>query len=329
MKKKLLFTALTLGATLTLNAQDVTNGLVSKYTFDNDSIQDVVGDNNGTAEFETYNIGYGGSGKCISFDGNDGSQMATISKGTIEDSIVAFDQDLSISFWFRLNNYNSGFPRNILSSRRTQTGAESGGIEFLLRASPSNTLQVSGRSISGGLTLEYNIESNTIQTNQWYFVTFTQLGSVQSLYLNGSLIGEDLTLNMAEQCNFWAVGASFRGNEAGREFNGDIDEVRFYNRALSSVEVTQLYNFDPSTADIENNILSADVSVYPNPAQDFLTISSESKVKEVQILSADGNLVLSGSNSNAIDVSMLNTGMYFVQCTLENGQKLMKKFIKN
>ena len=331
MKKQLLFLGAFLTCLTTLNAQDVTDGLVSKYTFDNDSIEDVIGVNNGIAEFETYNVGYGGTGKCISFDGYDGSQTATISKGMIDDSIVPFDQDLTISFWFKLNNYNSSQPMNVLSSRRSQTGSELGGIEFVIRKDPNNTLQVAGRSVSGGLTLEYAIESNTIQTNQWYFATFVQSGSAQSLYVNGSLVGEDLTINMAEQSSFWTIGASTHVGEAAREFDGDLDELRFYDRALSPVEVSQLYNFDPSTASLtEENV--NEFNIYPNPVKETLFLDAGNiEVNEIQILDITGKKIMVKNMSltnTSLDVSDLKKGIYFI--TLFDGKnRIQKKFIKN
>lgn len=330
MKKQLLFTALLFGATITLNAQDVTNGLVSKYTFDEDSIQDVVGTNNGTTSEVLYTTGYGGAGKSIYFDGNDGSQSATISRGLIEDSILPFDQDMTISFWFNIEELNSPNGMNILTSRRTLTGSEAGGIEFNVSGNNTNLFSVAGRTVSGGggLTNEYIIQSAVLSTNQWYFGTFTQSGTVKKLYLDGVEVGENTASNFAEQNNIWALGSSRKGSEVNREFHGGIDEVRFYNRALSAQEVTQLYNYNPSTAGLDLNTLNNAIQVYPNPAEDLITISSDKNLNNVTILSADGKTVYSGSSTKNIDISGLKKGVYILNCILENNQVVTKRIVK-
>jgi hypothetical protein len=120
----------------------------------------------------------------------------------------------------------------------------------------------------------------------------------QNLYTAGFFLGD---------VNFNTDGGSFELNSQG------VDGFLHKMSQGSSVGLD----------DLSNNLI-----IYPNPAQDFLTISGVSNAKEIKIISADGKLVHSGSNTKVIDVSMLNQGLYFMQCTLENGQKITKKFIK-
>lgn len=316
MKRTLTF-LLTLPLTFLSFAQDITNGLVSKYTFDQDSIEDVIGNNNGTAEFELYDLGYGGGGKSISFDGYDGSQSATVSRGVIEDSILPFDNDMTISFWFNIAAFNPPQTLNLLSSRRTITGSEDGGIEFGVRGNAIHTLSVAGRSTTGGLTLEYELESAVLSTNQWYFATFVQSGTTKTLYLNGANVDEDFTMNIAEQSNVWAIGASLNGGEAAREFNGKIDDIRFYNRALSSVEVTQLNNLDPFTASINENTIE-NMKLYPNPTANSFKISSEN-IEKVNVFDINGTLVEQFDPATNYSVEGLNPGIYIVNVLTSTG----------
>ena len=71
------------------------------------------------------------------------------------------------------------------------------------------------------------------------------------------------------------------------------------------------------------------VSVFPNPVMDVLQINTESNVLKYKIVSAQG-IVLKEGNAveNAVDVSSLNAGLYFIQLTLENGQEQIKRIIK-
>jgi len=69
------------------------------------------------------------------------------------------------------------------------------------------------------------------------------------------------------------------------------------------------------------------LSVYPNPATDILTISGEKTVENFKIMNLTGQVVLQGTNSNSIDVSTLESGVYVIQLDDSNRRKTMR-FIK-
>lgn len=79
----------------------------------------------------------------------------------------------------------------------------------------------------------------------------------------------------------------------------------------------------------ENNL--ADLKIYPNPAQNKLIIQSAiNYFDSVSISDINGRIIKSSKNlaSNEIDVSALNSGMYFITITASEGN-ITKKFIKN
>jgi hypothetical protein len=73
-------------------------------------------------------------------------------------------------------------------------------------------------------------------TSQWYQVVMLRSSGVMSFYVNAVLTPSSITATPL-------VPTAFRiGSDSGiRFFNGAIDDVRIYNRALSSNEVAQLY----------------------------------------------------------------------------------------
>ena len=78
----------------------------------------------------------------------------------------------------------------------------------------------------------------TIIANKWYHVGFTYDGTHLRIYQNGVDVGGDNNVpgTMA------AMATSYIGYLGTiRFFNGQIDDVRGYNRALSATEVQQLY----------------------------------------------------------------------------------------
>ena len=90
------------------------------------------------------------------------------------------------------------------------------------------------------ITAPYSFNVNT-----WYHVaaTFNQAYGME-LFVNGVSIGTDLDTyaNTWDGIVYVACGASNSSGSVDRFFNGSIDEVKIYNRALTSEEILALYN---------------------------------------------------------------------------------------
>ena len=72
------------------------------------------------------------------------------------------------------------------------------------------------------------------------------------------------------------------------------------------------------------------VSVYPNPASDFLVIrvfKPDYKLKNIEITDMQGRL-LKKNNQSEIDISDLLKGLYLLNIEFENGRRTVEKFIK-
>ena len=72
------------------------------------------------------------------------------------------------------------------------------------------------------------------------------------------------------------------------------------------------------------------ISVFPNPVDDILTIKSKGEVIKYSIYDLNGRLMndLQISSSNKIEVSKLNPGVYFLKLLSKNKQVHTLKFIK-
>jgi hypothetical protein len=83
--------------------------------------------------------------------------------------------------------------------------------------------------------------------------------------------------------------------------------------------------------DIEE--LTSSVNIYPNPVSDKLYIKTEAEIEEVVVYDVYGrvqNLRNSETQKlrNSIDVTDLNSGVYFVKVRTENGN-IVKRIIKD
>ncbi len=86
--------------------------------------------------------------------------------------------------------------------------------------------------------------SGSVPFNQWCHVAGTYDGSTISVYINGILIGgAGASGAMMPSPNPINFGRDPSGN--GREYNGLIDEVRIYNRALNQLEIYADYSGMP------------------------------------------------------------------------------------
>ncbi len=70
-------------------------------------------------------------------------------------------------------------------------------------------------------------------------------------------------------------------------------------------------------------------SVYPNPTTGILIIKSDTNIVQIEIHNNLGQLVLSNSDQNKIDISNLSQGLYFIKIKDENGNFGSKKVVKN
>ena len=91
------------------------------------------------------------------------------------------------------------------------------------------------------------------------------------------------------------------------------DKIAWYkNLGILAVDQSTLFSF----------------SVYPVPASGILNVKSNSVVSQINIYNNLGQLVLSKSDQNTIDLSKLSQGLYFIKVKDENGNFGTKKIVK-
>ena len=84
----------------------------------------------------------------------------------------------------------------------------------------------------------------------------------------------------------------------------------------------------PFIAAVDDHTLS-DFSVYPIPTSGILTIKSNTAIVQIEIYNQLGQLVLSNTDQNTIDISKVSQGIYFIKLMDENGNIGSEKVIKN
>ena len=102
----------------------------------------------------------------------------------------------------------------------------------------TNKLAVILRGSTSGTT---ELTSTSIRDSKWHHIAITWNGTNAYAYLDG---GSPISLNVgtnAYQDRFLSIGSAADGTSTSR-YNGLVDEVKLWNRALSASEVLVDYN---------------------------------------------------------------------------------------
>jgi hypothetical protein len=149
--------------------------------------------------------------------------------------------DFSLNAWVRLDTYNASFGSSILIKRLT--GANNGWV-WTLTGNGASPIGVVSYGPGGGSTNAFG--STVIGTGTWVMVTsiYSLANQQLSIYVNGVL---DHTIGGISTANASVTAALYIGRDNpsvasnGYFFQGALDEIRMYNRAINATELQQLY----------------------------------------------------------------------------------------
>ena len=143
--------------------------------------------------------------------------------------------DLSHALWVKFEKLSSSHSEMIISYG-TQPISSYG-----ILISPTGEVSVQ-------LTKDGNEEttaSTNINDGNYHHIAATKKGSVLSFFVDGILIGHlDMPAGFTLSNDMGYLGGHVWREDNSSRFNGDIDELRIYNRALSELEIQQLHKKD-------------------------------------------------------------------------------------
>ncbi|WP_414837803.1 LamG domain-containing protein [Candidatus Nanosalina sp. VS9-1] len=207
---------------------------VSRWSFDGDTT-DSWGSNDGT---DNTSAGFvsGVRGQAKAFDGSDDYVVLQSSSG------VDGKGGHTISSWVNLNSVDE---EDIFG----KWGSDSSNKSYLLMVyDPGSGPNVRGHVHDGANS--YVVDAgDAVKTNGWYHVAQVWDGKKLYVYTNGRMsnsISADISL--ASSSKDPHIG--HRGYNASSHLDGSIDEIRFYNRALSPSEVFELYRWGTGGRDL-------------------------------------------------------------------------------
>ena len=214
----------------------LTEGLVAYYPFNGNANDESGNGNNGTVNGATLTTDrFGNINEAFSFDGDDYIE--------ISDSSALRPEKISVSVWVKIetvaNNYSRILSKhvNIFNSYGSYQLITGSKTDETLR--PENPLFTLITSEKYGFSLPKS--STNLSFNEWVSVMGVFNGDVAKTYYNGVLEGQyNDSGSILYDAGSLYIGRDGYHNEAC--FIGVIDDIRIYNRALSTSEIQELYN---------------------------------------------------------------------------------------
>ena len=165
--------------------------------------------------------------------------------------------------------------------------------------------------------------------NAWHNIIIVQDSILSKLYLDGVKID---SINYTSGTCYGGTNNLVFGADPddAQWMTGYLDDIGFWNRALTQAEITLLFQSIP--AGIETTTNQKIYKIYPSPIQDFVTIeiSDELLGSQFSIKDLFGRIMKTGelkSIINIIDLNELNPGVYLVTLGREKHEtiKIFKK----
>lgn len=304
------FGALLIGAQ---TAFAITNDEANYWNFDDAggrSISDTKGGQNGVMVGSSTGMGWasGKKGTALGMDGAVGTGIA------LPNGFLLGSQG-SISVWFRMNELSDG---NVIFSGKSTSDNNifvllsvdyEGRPQILFRTDPTSA----NRKAQGGAILN---------KNEWYHLVLVATGQTYRMYVNGEekvITGENIGRwfpDLTNQTLSYRIGVS-EANPLPGSWNGMIDELRIYSRALTGYEVTALY--DEGNAGVPDVPLSVrpkpvvpvtDV-LLSTPKEMSTTTEAVGNVQSVMRATFTRNLTMGarGTDVTALQVFLIKQGM--------------------
>ncbi len=207
------------------------------WNFNDGTGKEVVKGNNATLEGDNAPTVLSGTScktaSCIGLDYQD-DQYIKINKNQAELGMVTNKGPSTVALWFKPDHMTG--KRNIFADNYREWGIYQSGTTLYGEIRISRI----GSTINGG----------TLTPNKWYHVALTHehLGSPASsvikMYVNGKLVGQGSASFSSDEGYAdppFAVGADYTGGTPSGYFDGTVDDVVIFNRALTEQEVMRMY----------------------------------------------------------------------------------------
>ncbi|MEP2608488.1 MAG: LamG-like jellyroll fold domain-containing protein [Cyclobacteriaceae bacterium] len=277
-----------------------TEGLVAYYPFDGNANDESGNGHHGTVNgamlttdrFENANSAY-------NFGGDDFIQIDPVVADLKSESVG------SVNFWFRMTDVTPTSDMWLLNF------GDPSSLTYLgVRVRPDGKIWLSARYEAN---IYYQVETSNVEITdaEWAMMTLVQDGSTPSIYINGIFVSQETTtgsdhsiwLDALSSVNNCRVGCRLNNGLGNTDFyEGVIDDLSLYNRALSESEILALFDSN------------GEINVSPSISPQAFSIPENSinGIEVGTVFATDPNgddltfTIDSGNTDNAFNINQLN-----------------------
>ena len=225
-----------------------TDGLVGWWPFNGNANDESGNGNDGVVNGATLTEDrFGNIESAYGFNGD----FQNISKA----NFAINNGSVSISFWFKAENINNTM-RIVTQDWNGNQGAFSTHLD-----QQSLVFGYFGFVTRDNSNTQYHLwNTNTTAPGGWHFIAATASGEMNMLYLDGVLIDSIISPNLKS-----SVSTLFFGGDNSYPFNGSLDDIAIYNRALTEQEIQNLYTgtTPPPCVSLPSNLQQGLVGYWP------------------------------------------------------------------
>ncbi|MES2388831.1 MAG: LamG-like jellyroll fold domain-containing protein [Bacteroidota bacterium] len=213
----------------------------------------------------------------------------------------------SLALWFKTGSTTAGGSK-LIGWAAGQTGAEGNHDRHIL-------IDAAGR-LTFGVYNNFNLTLRSAagvpyNDNAWHFVVATMGADGMKFYVDNVLAGSNTNTAGEAHPGYWRIGngtgwAGF-GGTGGVGFEGNMDDVKIYQRALTASEISELYttNNDPFV-----DVITPNRCDNPGPAQVYVWNTEPGTIYQMlnypgntssgnEVIGDGGRIILSSDDVNA------------------------------
>ncbi len=261
-----------------------TNGLVGWWGFNGNANDESGNANNGTVNGATVTTDrFGNSNSAYSFNGS--SNYINVGN-----NINFNNSSFTISAWIKPASVPSNTFSAIVSTLGFNASAPFKGVEMNFWNTLRLTCQMGDNTIWSGIDGSITTQTQAFQLNQWYYCVITFDNTTLKMYLNNVIIGSANITSFLSNVNspvLFGARGQYPNPQIGAYYNGVIDDIGIWNKALTPTEISNLYSGNICYANItvtDTLVINANltgfnpityqntIKLYPNPSNDHITI---------------------------------------------------------
>ena len=307
---------------------NINHGILGQWSFNAGTPEDDFGVNDGVNYGSTLTMDrFSNASQAYDFDN---SYIRIPNDGSLHFGAGNF----SISAWF--NSTESSAPGVIFNKGESTTIKP----RIFIRTNAGSDNRLQWRIGNGSFNATQELTDPALFDGNWHHIVLVKNGNVMEFYVDGALVNQSnypslgpVNVNSSRPVLLGVQDSVMSSSSPmGNYFDGGIDDVRIYGRAIIDLEAAELFNLtDPTIVTAIPAIEKDELLVYPNPAEGTINLANinSKELQSIMMFNVSGQKVFESTNpSMSIDISNLPNGIYLMRVVLNDGTQTIKRISK-